>query len=484
MRAGAWFSALRMFQRGFAALRVIILARLLAPEDFGLMGIALITLAFLEAFTETGFRSALIQKAGDIKEYLDVAWTAVLIRSVFLFLIIFLSAPYIAGFFDVEESFDRNLATWVIRVMALVVLIRGMVNIGTVLFDKQLEFQKRFFIQAGETFADVGVGITLAIIYQNVWALVFGAIAGAGMKLLLSYVLHPHRPRLRWETAKAKELYVFGRWILFNNVLFLAATRGDAAVVGRILGPTSLGIYELGIRMAQLMTREIGAVTGVVAFPAYSEVQRDVERLRRAFFMSLDMVSSITIPIAVLTSVLAVPLVEVVLEDAWLDVAIILPFLAAAGAMRAISAVGGSLFMGVGKPSLDFQMSILRTVILFVLIVPLANAYGLAGAGTAVIISALSMLPFLLWSSAKQLDVSPFRIGRTLVPSVLISASVAGAVVLAEWFGPTVGLETAIWRLVIGSLIGFAAYVAACAAIFAVSGAGPLRVLVVMRARR
>jgi O-antigen/teichoic acid export membrane protein len=128
-----WVFGLRITSRGLGFVRTIILARLLAPHDFGLLGIAILAISTLETLSQTGFQAALIQKKENIESYLDTAWTVSAIRGIILFLILFLSAPVIAKFFNSPQ------ATLIIRIIAVSTLLSGFRNIGILFFQKELE---------------------------------------------------------------------------------------------------------------------------------------------------------------------------------------------------------------------------------------------------------------------------------------------------------------------------------------------------------
>ena len=132
VRGGAWIFSLRITNRGLGFVRTIILARLLVPEDFGLLGIAMLAISTLDAFSQTGFQSALIQRKGNVRAYLDVAWTVLAVRGVVLFLMLFAAAPMAAKFFHSPQ------ATAVIMVIAINMLLTGFGNIGVVFFQKEL----------------------------------------------------------------------------------------------------------------------------------------------------------------------------------------------------------------------------------------------------------------------------------------------------------------------------------------------------------
>ena len=172
VRGGAWVFALRIVNQGLSIIKLIILARILSPEDFGLMGIALLTMSSLEMFSQTGFQAALIQKKENVDAYLNSAWTIMIIRGLVLFGILYIIAPYVAVFFNSPQ------AQPIIRVIGFSILFLAFSNIGIIYFQKDLEFNKQFMYQLSGTVVDFVVAISVVVIFKNVWALVFGLLAG------------------------------------------------------------------------------------------------------------------------------------------------------------------------------------------------------------------------------------------------------------------------------------------------------------------
>jgi len=211
VRGGFWVFTLRITERSFYFIRLIILARILTPSDFGLLGIAMLTMMTLENFSQTGFEAAIIQKKEEVEEYLNSAWTVGIIRGVFLFLVLFLIAPYVAQFFETPQ------AKPIIRVLGLSFLIQAFTNIGVIFFRKELEFNKQFTYQLSGTLADFIVAVSAALLLRSVWALVFGLIAGNAVRLIISYIVHPYRPRFSLDLGKAKDLFGFGKWVLVSS---------------------------------------------------------------------------------------------------------------------------------------------------------------------------------------------------------------------------------------------------------------------------
>lgn len=219
IKGGFWVLALRIVERIFSFSRLIILARILAPHDFGLMGIALLMMRTLETFTETGFQKALIQKKSNLEEYLNTAWTLLILRSLILVTVLMVMAPYAATFFNTPQ------AKPLIRIIGLVIILKGFTNIGVIYFQKELDFKKQCIYQFSGTLVDFAVSVSYAIIFRTVWALVFGLVAGELVRFLLSYIIHPYKPIFNLNLSKVKDLIDFGKWIFGSSIMVFLLTQ-------------------------------------------------------------------------------------------------------------------------------------------------------------------------------------------------------------------------------------------------------------------
>lgn len=377
VKSGLWAFALRAVNRAFSFVRLIILARVLAPEDFGLMGIALLTMATLDTFSQTGFQAALIQKKDDIKSYLDAAWTVLILRGSILFAILYIIAPFAAHFFNAKE------AEVIIRVIGLSFLIQAFTNIGVIYFEKELEFNKLFIYSFVGTLSDFVVAVSAALILKNVWALVFGSLAGSTAMCITSYFIHPYRPKFDFHLGKAKELFGFGKWILGSSILIFLITQGDDIFVGKLLGTTALGLYQLAYRISNMPATEITHVISQVTFPAYSKLQDNLPKLREAYLRTLQFTAFLSIPIAGLIFILAPDFTRIFLGEKWMPMVPAMQVLAIFGVVRSIGATFGPIYQAINRPDILTKLSFLKLTLLIILIYPLTIKFGILGAALA-----------------------------------------------------------------------------------------------------
>jgi len=448
-RSGAWVFGMRFVHQVFYLGRLIILARMLAPEDFGLMGIALLTMMTLETFSQTGFQEALIQKKDNTKDYLDAAWTILVIRGIILFTVILLIAPLVAEFFETPQ------AKGVVQAIGIAILIQAFTNVGVVYFQKELEFHKQFIYITAGTVTDFAVAVTAAILTRSVWALLLGLIAGKTAQLIASYIVHPYKPKISKEFHKARELFGFGKWVLGSSILIFLTTQGDDLLVGKILGVTMLGFYQMAYRISNTTATEITHVISSVAYPAYSKLQENLDKLRDAYFRVLKVVSFLTFPLSVAIFVLARDFVVLFMGEKWSPMIPAMRILAFAGLFRSIAAISGPLFLSIGKPKIDTKMQAIRFCIIAVFIYPFIKNWGIEGASWVIVGSIFITLLIILKIASTLLSV-PHGSGFFISIGIpMLNSIVAGLIVLiVKYF-----LSQNLWTFALLIIVGAGTYI-------------------------
>jgi lipopolysaccharide exporter len=407
IRGGAWMLALRVAERLLGLVRTVVLARMLTPDDFGVLGVALLAMSALETLSRTGFDVALIQKKDNIREYLDTAWTIQVIRGLLLAIVLLIAAPLVARFFDSPE------AIVIVRAMAAVELLKGLANTGVIYFQRDLEFSKQFVYQFSSTFANLTVAIIAALLWRNVWALALGLVTGQVVRCTLSFLMHPYRPRLYVNWRKGREIFGFGKWVMATGIVVFCAVNGDDILLGKLLGTAALGLYQMAYLFANLATTEVTHVISRVALPVYSRLQDDPQRLRSAFLKTLQTTLFLSAPVSAGVLLLGPDFTRVFLGEKWTPMVIGLQILAVSGLIRAIAATGGPLFNAVSRPHLDFWMNLMRVGVMAVTVFPLTKYWGLAGTSLAVLLGILASIP-IWWRSSLQIigEGTPFLLRR------------------------------------------------------------------------
>ena len=449
--------ALSVSQEIIALARLVVLARLLSPNDFGLAGIAMLALSTIDTFTQPNFENALIQAKGDVRAHLSSAWTVGVLRGVGASALTFLAAPYAAIFFRTPE------ATPLIRAIAAALFVRSFTNIAVIYFRKELEFRKQFAWQFSGRVADFVVAVVAAVLLHNAWALVLAFIAADAAKLLLSYWLHPYRPRFALDSARTRELFDFGKWLLGIGMIVFLIGQIDNALVGRLAGATMLGFYQLARRVSNVPTTEIGHVVATVAFPAYAKLQDRTTRLREGFLMALELTSVAALPVAGVIIVLAPELTAEVFGAKWLPAVGTMQVLAVWGALGALQATAEPVLLAVGKPRMLTKYQAIQLVTLACLIYPLTARWSIQGAALAVTLAAVWPSLLSLRRVAKVTACRGAAIGKAIaLPAAGTVLACVSAAALRRWtladapiplrLGLALGLFAAIYAAFVGSL--------------------------------
>lgn len=426
VHAGFWAFALRITDRLFGLARTIVLARLLSPKDFGLFGIALIALSALESFSQTGFDAALIQRRGDIKRFLNTAWTIQVLRGFALALILAVSAPLVASFFKEPQT------AMLLRVLALAQVFKGFTNIGVVFFRKELEFHKQFIYLFSGTLANLVVAISAALILRNAWALVYGSLVGTLVMLVSSYVLSSERPRFQLIWSQAKELFSYGGWLLGVSALAFLSTQGDRIIVGKLIGTAALGLYQVAWQLVRLPTIEISkGIIGAVAFPTLSAVNTDKGRLTKAFFAMIETNALIILPLVAILVLLADPIVLTLLGPKWMPAVPAIKLLAFAALLFGVNEMDIRLYMAVGSPRIVFLFSIMRVVVSVSLAILLIPLLGLLGAALATLASSILLSIAGALMSSRKLIIRLHKYFQCFLPAVAATAVAGGVAALS-----------------------------------------------------
>jgi O-antigen/teichoic acid export membrane protein len=396
---GVWAALTNGGGQVLQMINLMVLARLLSPSDFGLFGIALLAMTALKRFSRLGFDTALVQnKKDNVNAYLDTVFTLQILRGIVIAGVAFSTAPLVAAFFNEPR------AELLLRVIALATLFQMFYNPGTVYFEKDLEFHKQFVFSLSGSVFQVIVSISYALVDPTVWALAAGMLASKGAQLVVSYLIHSYRPWPRFDRERAAELVGYGKWIFGSSAVSFFYSEGDDIFVGRVLGSSALGVYQLAYRLSNAPATEIAHTISRVAMPAYSKVQDDTAALREGFHRVLQFSSLASIPIGVGIFVVAPVFVPTVLGDGWGAMVRPMQVLAVFGVLRSIRTSTTPLFRAVGRPDYPAKIHALRLCVMIVTIWPLTDAFGLVGTALSVLLTSALGIPIATFLAIRIVD--------------------------------------------------------------------------------
>lgn len=430
--------------------RLFVLARLLAPEDFGLLAVGMVALTMMLKLTDFGIVASLIQAPAADRRHRDTAWTIGMMRGAGISAILFLLAPWIA------EAFGEPRATDIIRALSLTALLQAAASIQVARLNRELKFRGLAAIRLSGAIANTAVAILLAPTL-GVWAMVWGALAGEFFFMVVSYIVAPYRPRFGLSGHASQSIARFGRWIFLTGILSVAADAVIRWIVANRLGVAELGLYFMAWRLAYLPMQLISELVNEVAFPVYAQLQSNREKAAAAFRGLLVSVAAILVPTCLVFAWLVPELVVYVLGDGWQGTVGVMQLLILTSILMLLSDSLNPVLMGLGRPSGIAAMDTLRLFILAVLGWTLVGTLGLAGAGVAWTIAVLAAQ---VMAARYALEIFPQPFAGLARPLLAIAAASV--------------LATAVAALIVRTFPGLAGLAAGILASAATAGAATL----------
>ena len=392
-RAAMALAAGAVVERSLRFVRYVILARILAPDQFGLMALVMVASSAFEALTEVGVKQSVIQnKRGADPEYLNVAWWFQAIRGLGLFLIGYAASPWISEFYDKPELL------WLLRVAFLAVLFRGLASPRTHVLEKEYRFGTVVLLVQGSGALGAVIAIVLAFILRSVWALVIGFVSEFAITCVLSYVLVPFLPKLRMERECLRELMDFARGMLGVAVLAMVAFEIDVLVLGKVVSGEELGMYYLATNIVLLPITLFGRVIAPVLLPAFSEKQDDRETMRRVLLWVTRNASILILPLVAFMASCAGGVLVVVYGSEYAAVTAPFVVLCVVIVFRTQSPILNTVYLAIGEPRLNRRFVALRAAIVVGLIYPAVVYFGLLGAAVVVVLgNGIALVMNVVW---------------------------------------------------------------------------------------
>lgn len=334
---------------------MIILARFLPAEDFGLMAIMMVVIGFSQAFADMGISNAIIQRQDVTHNQLSsLYWLNVMSGSVIMVLVM-LAAPLVAGFYERPELQGLLLQ------LSCVFLILSIGNQYRVLCQKNMQFGR---MAAGEIFAAFcafSIAVFCAVNGMGVKALVYGMIAQAvagSLYFLVMGLKYHHRPAFVYKHSELSGYFGFGLYQMGEKSINYLGANMDNLIIGKFLGMQALGFYNLAWQLCQFPVQKINLVVNKVAFPVYARLQEDTDALNRQYASFLRAISIITIPVLTFLFYFAPDVIAILYGQGWELTAKLVPVLALVGIIKTIGNPGGALFLALGRADIGFWWNV------------------------------------------------------------------------------------------------------------------------------
>lgn len=448
---GVMWSAIERFgNQGIQFVIGLILARLLMPEDYGLIGMLLVFISVAQVFVEGGFSSALIRKTaptGD--DYSTVFWFNLGAALVF-YTILFFAAPFIAGFY--EQPLLEPLA----RVTGISIIISSFGIIQRTILTKRLDFKSQAKLNISAIVVSGVLGVICAWQGLGVWALAAQSLLRAMLVSAGFWVLSAWRPAFVFSKSSFKELFGFGSGLLASAFINAISENLYAIIIGKLYNAKSLGFYTRANQFQKLPVSSIYGAIGAVTYPVLSELRDDREKLRTAYRSMIRMVAFVLFPAMAILAIVAEPMVRVILTDKWLPCVPLLQILCIVGAFYPLHAINLDILKVKGRSDLFLTLEIIKQF-LNVLMIVICFRWGVYGLVWGSVV--LNVVCYYINSFYSKVSVG-YGIMQQLAD--LLSIGVWSLVMMGVLFVLSMLLPNDVWRLCLLPVAGIGLYIAVC----------------------
>ena len=445
-----WTTASKIGQQTLQFSTLIILARLLLPEDFGLMASAMVVIGFVNVFRDLGLSAALIQKQNLSDElFSSVFWLSLAIGLIMMLALIIFS-PYIANFYN------ANTLVPILQVLSLSFLFSGLSAVQQALLEKELKFKTISKIELFATFLAAVTGITMAILKFGIWSLVLQNLVFTFTVSSLFWIRLSKRPKFFFKWREIKSIYNFSANLAGFNILNYFVRNADYILIQKFLGEQQLGYYTLAYRLMLYPLKNITAVMTRVMFPLLSKIQNDNKRFRDIYLKLVNTISLLSFPLMLGLVAVSANFVLVVFVAKWEPVTTLILILAPLGLLQSIYTPAGIIYQAKGRTDWWFRWGAV-TGVLFIIAFWIGLKWGVIGVALAyLIVNIITFYPGLA-IPFKLIELKVFNFIFSFNKNIIISLAMFVIVLCFKYvLNMYLGITES---LIISVIIGIVAYI-------------------------
>ena len=358
-----WSSLQRFGTMGISFVSNIVLARLLTPDDYGCIGMLMIFIALSNTFIDGGFGSALIQKKKPTSEDYSTIFFWNIFLSVLLYAVLFLCAPLIADFYNIE------LLSKVLQVQGVILIINALGIIQANQLRKQLKFKDIAQVTLAASIISVIVAISMAYMGCGIWSLVAQQIVSSLATTLLYWFYSDWRPIHVFSRKSFKELFGFGSFILFSNLINTFCNNLNGLLIGKFFTASSMGYFTQAKKLEDITSTSIETVVAQVSYPVLVEVKDNYVRLKDVLKQFNSLLLYIVTPLMMLLNLLATPIILLLLGKQWLPAVPYLEILAFQGIAISIQGINYNAIASIGRSKSLFKSTIIKRIVSIILLI-------------------------------------------------------------------------------------------------------------------
>ena len=440
-----WTVGTRWSIKALGFVSTLIMARLLVPEDYGVVAMSMLIVGFTQSMLDFGAATALLRKGQVSKSEIDSAWTLRLLQGVCTGVMLIGASSFAATLFK-EPRVEHVL--WI---LAACVAISGAGNMGAVLAQKEFNFALDFQLNIAGKVLGVVATVAAGLLLMDYRALVIGVATGYVGGFVLSYLMHPYRPR--WDTTHIHEIWAITKWLMLAGVAGFLLRKSDELIAARIGTTGEYGLYNVGADLGQLPTGELGPAMLRAFLPVLSTIQEDIPRTNQAVLKTLSAVNTITMPVGLGFAAVALPATELLLGTRWIEAVPFVALFALAGVVQFAMSPLTTLLVLRGHTRLQNHIVWAEFAVFAICSLTLIPHLHLIGLIWARIIASSANALITALCARSYCQVSIIAIGSALLRPMVGAISMYGLVdLLMRW------LTGNTWSLVLGITVGVLTY--------------------------
>lgn len=410
----AWSMIERFATQGVQFLFGIILARLLSPDDYGVIAMPLVFLAIAQCIIDSGFSTALIRKPKLTEDDLSTAFYFNIGIGILCYAVLFFSSPLIADFYHTP------ILSSLLKVTALAVLFNPLCAVQQAILTRKIDFKTQAIVSLNGAVVSGIVGLYMAYNGFGVWALVFQQVGGYVMRTILLWVLGKWKPKRKWSWESFHYLWGFGSKMLGSGLLDTIYNNIYPIVIGKYFSAQDLGNYTRAQQFSSLPSSNVTGVLQRVTFPVLSSIQNEDERLAKNYRKILKLSAFLVFPMMLMLSAIANPLVRILLTEKWSGCAILLQIVCFQMMWYPIHAINLNLLTVKGRSDLYFRLEILKKIV-GVCILCITIPHGVAWMVCGGVLSSLISLVINTYYTGKLLKIGLLIQIKDMLPIIVIS---------------------------------------------------------------
>ena len=441
-----WSSIERFSTQGVQFLIMIIMARLLTPKDYGLIGMLAIFLAVAQSLIDSGFSQALIRKQDRTDVDNSTVFYFNIVVSSALYLILFIAAPFVADFYNQPEL------TSVMRVVCLGVILNSLAVVQRALLTVRIDFKTQAKASLSAAVISGCIGIVLAYCGFGVWSLVVQQLLNLSVNTLLLWIFSKWRPIAVFSWKSFHELFAFGSKMLASGLLDTLYRNIYPIVIGKLFSASSLGHYTRAQQFSEFPSSNVTGIIQRVTYPILCGIQDETERLEAVYRKFLKLSAFIIFPLMIGMSAVARPFIDIVLGTQWGFCGQLLQIICFAMMWYPIHAINLNLLQVKGRSDLFLRLEIIKKI-LGITVLCITAPFGLVVMCYGQIFNSIVALVINTYYTSKLINVGFIRQMKDLLPTILLSLIMFWAILLVNGF-----IEVNMHRLVIGVLVGIIVY--------------------------